>query len=137
MLLAFLMVPLIQREIDVFKETIWNTHRIRTLSPSAFMIMISCFLSWIVSEEELQQVAINSGVLEVETDYLDKDFRTECERVLPYPSKVEPKECRAAFFVSERELSFLIIISLMINFCCNFVILWLHCGNNFSGTKLA
>jgi hypothetical protein len=50
-----------------------------------------------VSEEELQEVAMNSGVLEVETDFLEEDFRAECERVLPYPSKVEPSECRNAF----------------------------------------
>ena len=29
MLLAFLMIPLLQRELDVFKESVWNTHRIR------------------------------------------------------------------------------------------------------------
>ena len=28
-LLAFIMVPLIQREIDIFKDNIWNIHRIR------------------------------------------------------------------------------------------------------------
>ena len=29
MLLAFVMVPLIQKELDVFRKTVWNTHRIR------------------------------------------------------------------------------------------------------------
>ena len=29
MLLSFVMVPLIQKELDVFRETVWNTHRIR------------------------------------------------------------------------------------------------------------
>lgn len=29
MLLAYLMIPLLQKELDVFKDTIWNTHRIR------------------------------------------------------------------------------------------------------------
>ena len=29
MLLAFIMVPLVQKELDVFRETVWNTHRIR------------------------------------------------------------------------------------------------------------
>jgi hypothetical protein len=29
MLLAFLMIPLLQRELDIFKESVWNTHRIR------------------------------------------------------------------------------------------------------------
>ena len=29
MLLAFFMIPLLQKELDTFKDTIWNTHRIR------------------------------------------------------------------------------------------------------------
>ena len=29
MLLAFIMIPLLQRELDTFKDTIWNAHRIR------------------------------------------------------------------------------------------------------------
>ncbi len=40
-----------------------------------------------MSEEELKQVAIHSGVLEVGTDFLEDEFRAECERVLPYPGK--------------------------------------------------
>ena len=29
MLLAFIMVPVVEKELDVFRETVWNTHRIR------------------------------------------------------------------------------------------------------------
>ena len=29
MLLAFIMIPLIQKDLDVFRESVWNTHRIR------------------------------------------------------------------------------------------------------------
>lgn len=29
LLLAFIMVPLIQKELNIFRETVWNTHRIR------------------------------------------------------------------------------------------------------------
>ena len=28
-LLAFIYIPVIQREMDVFRETIWNSHRVR------------------------------------------------------------------------------------------------------------
>lgn len=34
MLLAFLLVPLIQRELDIFREVVWNTHRIRAQKDS-------------------------------------------------------------------------------------------------------
>ena len=29
MILAFILIPLLQRELDTFNDTIWNTHRIR------------------------------------------------------------------------------------------------------------
>ena len=29
MLLTFIIFPLVQKELDVFRETVWNTHRIR------------------------------------------------------------------------------------------------------------
>ena len=29
MLLAFIMVPIVQKEVNNFKDTIWNVHRIR------------------------------------------------------------------------------------------------------------
>lgn len=29
MLLAFVMIPILQKELDTFKDTIWNSHRIR------------------------------------------------------------------------------------------------------------
>jgi hypothetical protein len=28
-LLAFLFIPILQKQLDIFKETIWNSHRIR------------------------------------------------------------------------------------------------------------
>ena len=69
-----------------------------------------------MSEEELQ-VTINSGVLEVLTDFLEEDFRAECERVLPYPRQVALSECiDRCIFVSEREMS-IPNISLTIHFC--------------------
>ncbi len=59
-----------------------------------------------MSEEELKQVAIHSGVLEVGTDFLEDEFRAECERVLPFPEKVEPSECRDAFLYLKERCTF-------------------------------
>ena len=30
MFLAYIMIPVMQKELDTFKEAIWNTHRIRS-----------------------------------------------------------------------------------------------------------
>lgn len=35
MLLAYIMVPLLQREVDIFKDSIWNSHRIRPQKETA------------------------------------------------------------------------------------------------------
>lgn len=47
MLLAFFMIPLLQKELDTFKDTIWNTHRIRqqknTVLPHGVPEHIYCF----------------------------------------------------------------------------------------------
>ena len=29
MLLAFILIPLLRNQLDIFKDTLWNTHRIR------------------------------------------------------------------------------------------------------------
>ena len=29
MILAFTLIPLLQKELEVFKDTVWNSHRIR------------------------------------------------------------------------------------------------------------
>ena len=39
MILAFVLIPLLQKKLNTFKDTIWNTHRIRqqkdTVLPNA------------------------------------------------------------------------------------------------------
>ena len=30
MLLAFLLMPVLQKQLDLFRQTVWNTHRIKT-----------------------------------------------------------------------------------------------------------
>ena len=59
-----------------------------------------------MSEAELHQGAIHSAVLEVGMDFLEDAFRAECERVLPYPDKVKPSECRGAFLYLKERCNF-------------------------------
>ncbi|XP_028412126.1 uncharacterized protein LOC114534852 [Dendronephthya gigantea] len=117
-LLAFLMIPVLQKELDIFKESVWNTHRIRaqknTNLPDGIPNHIYSFpelygfedKGWAVTEEELKAVAIHSGVLEVPTDFLENEFRAECERVLPYPDRVEPSECKDTFLYLKQKCNF-------------------------------
>ena len=49
-------------------------------------------LGWPVTEDELKEVAHNSGVLETESDFLDPEFRKKCEDIIPSPQDVELQE---------------------------------------------
>ena len=40
---------------------------------------------------------MQSGVLEVEDDFLSPEFRACCLKIIPHPELVEPSECSDAF----------------------------------------
>ena len=52
---------------------------------------------WHVSEEQLEEVAKYSEVLETGSDFLREDFRAACENLIPFPERVEPGQCMDAF----------------------------------------
>ena len=56
------------------------------------------FLGLPVSEEQLKEVAEQSGVLNAKEDFLDPAFRLECERLIPNIQDIEAKDCRVAYF---------------------------------------
>jgi len=103
-ILAFLMIPLLQRELDEFKDIVWNSHRIRqqneTYMPDGVPNHIYEFpekydlenCGHIVTEEKLQEVASLSGVLDVQEDYLDAEFRKKYEEIISEPEKITAKD---------------------------------------------
>lgn len=50
-----------------------------------------------VSEEQLEEVAMYSEVLETCSVFLGEDFRKACEILIPFPERVEPSESMNAF----------------------------------------
>ena len=50
-----------------------------------------------VTEEQLEEAATHSGVLEVSDDYLPADVRAECERIIRDINTIKPEECKDAF----------------------------------------
>lgn len=50
-----------------------------------------------VTEEQLKEAAILSGVLTVRDDFLKPEVRAECEHVLPDSKTIRPYECRDAY----------------------------------------
>ena len=47
-----------------------------------------------MAEEQLKEAATQSGVL---TDFLQPEFRAECERVFQNSETIRPHECRDAY----------------------------------------
>jgi hypothetical protein len=66
-LLAYLFVPLLQKELDVFKDNVWNTHRIRhqkdTYLPDGVPNHVYAFPEEYGLEECGKLIPIKSGIV--------------------------------------------------------------------------
>ena len=60
------------------------------------MIVFSWFAGFAVTEEQLKEVAEESGVLDVPDDFLPGDVRTKCQKIIEHQD-VKPEDCRDAF----------------------------------------
>lgn len=75
-----------------------SVSKFKPLKPLHFV-----FLGWPITEEQIQEAATASGVLNVPNDFISPEFREECERFIPHPEKIESSECKDAFiFLKER-----------------------------------
>jgi hypothetical protein len=50
-----------------------------------------------VIEEQLREAAEQSGVLNVPDDFLESNFRAECQRLIPDVTDIEPKNIQDAY----------------------------------------
>ncbi|XP_028412603.1 uncharacterized protein LOC114535505 [Dendronephthya gigantea] len=101
LLLAYIMIPIIQKEIDTFVDVVWNSHRIRdqknTYLPDGVPNHIYSFAEkyglkecgFVVTEEQLEEVAELSDVLSSNNDYLPAQFRVKCELVIEDPLELD------------------------------------------------
>lgn len=117
MILAFILIPLLQKELNTFKDTIWNTHRIRqqkdTELPNGVPNHIYSFpeeygfedCGWPISEDDLKKVANYSGVLECGEDFLEIPIREECERWVPNVEDVNPDDWTDAYLYVRENFS--------------------------------
>lgn len=55
------------------------------------------FTGFPVTEEQLEEAATESGVLNMTVDFLDPQFRAECERIIPDRENIKPDECTDVF----------------------------------------
>ena len=62
-----------------------------------------------MSENELQEAAIQSGVLDAADDFIDLALRRRCENVIPNPTEILPEDCCTAY-IRLKENGFLVIV---------------------------
>ena len=114
-LLAYVYVPIIQRECDIFVEY-WNAHRIREQEnlelPTGVPNHMFSFPEQYgashkghkLRREQLREVAETSGVLQVgHFDFMEQEVKRQCEHYLPNVNKVKSMNAIEAFrFVKQR-----------------------------------
>ncbi|XP_066922251.1 uncharacterized protein [Clytia hemisphaerica] len=116
MILAYIMIPILQAELNTFKDVIWNCHRIRYQKDQVLPDgvpnhiytvpevhdLVECGFD--VSDQDIQSLIDESGITPEDADYLDDDFRHLCEQYLPNLELVKPHECQEAYIYLKREI---------------------------------
>ena len=63
----------------------------------ALNLFIPSTTGFVVTEEQLEEVAKESGVLRVPEDFLTEEFREECECLIPDKDTIKPDEWTTAY----------------------------------------
>lgn len=66
------------------------------MAPSIFYNNM-LFLGFEITSAQLEEAAVQSGVLEGTDDYISEELREKCEHILPNPDQVAAKDCATAF----------------------------------------
>ena len=108
-MLAYVYIPVVQKELDVFRVSVWNNHRVRKQKGKELPTGVpehiytcpeqhggeKCGIP--VTDQQLQEVAEFSHVLDANDDFLDEDFRQECQRHIPNTEDIEPAQASNAY----------------------------------------
>ena len=103
-MLTYVYIPVVQKELDVFRLSVWNNHRVRKQINKEFPTGVqehiytcpeqngggNCGIP--VTEQQLQEVPEFSHVLDGNDDFLDADFHQECQRYIPKTEDIEPAQ---------------------------------------------
>ena len=108
-MLAYVYIPVVQKELDVFRVSVWNNHRVikqkgKELPTDVPEHIYTCpeqhggeKCGIPVTDQQLQKVAEFSHVLDANDDFLDEDFRQECQRHIPNTEDIEPAQASNAY----------------------------------------
>lgn len=108
-MLAYVYIPVVQKELDVFRKCVWNNHRTRKQKgkelPAGVPEHIYHFpekyggeqCGFPITKEQLLEVAEASGICECIVDFLTPEIRQECELHLPNIEEIEPADAKDAY----------------------------------------
>lgn len=102
-------MPVVQKQLDIFQETIWNNHRGRKQRAKELPCGVPEHIynfpgsygaencAYYVTDTQLQEVSDLSAVFEENDDYLDQELRDHCDHILPNVLDTEPKDAADAY----------------------------------------
>ena len=123
-LLAYVYLPVVQKELDVFREVVWNSSRGRKqkdkLLPTGIPNHIyrnpeeygaeDCGTH--LSESFLEELEEATGVTDDDHDFLTPTERLICETLLPDPSSLKPYDAADAYIRLKNDPAWLEILEL-------------------------
>ena len=68
-------------------------------------MLLSALIGVPVDEDQLHEAAVQSGVLDVDDDFLEPEFRQECERIVPSPDQIIPQNFFDTFIRLKRNFN--------------------------------
>ena len=116
-LLTYIYIPILQRELDIFKSTIWNNHRGRKqknkLLPTGIPEHIYHFpelyggakCGIAISDQDLQEVTLLANANDNTQDYLEQPFRAECERHVMNINNIKSPEAFDAYVILKQNFN--------------------------------
>ena len=100
-MLAYIYIPVVQRELDEFRNIVWNHNRgrkqVNKLLPTGVPSHISNNPEYyggkecgkVISKEMLDNVSTQTKILEDDHDFLNPELRGICETVIPEPEEIK------------------------------------------------
>jgi len=116
-MLAYIYIPIIPKELDTFRTTVWNHKRGRKQANKELPTGIPDYIhanpeeyeceDWgiVVSEENLVTTAEDTGVLDNFGNFLADEVMEEFRQIIPDVLEIESKDAVNAFIYLKQELS--------------------------------
>ena len=114
--LAFMYIPVVQRELDIFRETVWNHSRGRKQQNKALPTGIPDYIyenpeafdgvdfGITLTDAQVNKAAEQLGVLDDDHDFMDPDLRARCEEILPDVGQVDATDASEQYLVLKRNV---------------------------------